>query len=134
VAGADRLKLAGEMAVQDIRALLSVLATPEDDLSLAACLRSPLFGLDEEQLYRLAAGRKRGEYLWLRLRESSHRHAVEVLADLMGQPGFMRPYDLVQRLLIRHGGRERLLARLGPEAQDGIDELLSQALSYESSE
>ena len=134
VAGADRLKLAGEMAVRDIRAVLSVLATPEDDLSLAACLRSPLFGLTEDQLYRLAAGRKRGEYLWRRLRESSHRAAVDLLSDLMGQTGFMRPYDLIQRLLIRHAGRERLIARLGPEAQDGIDELLSQALSYESSE
>ncbi len=134
VAGADRLKLAGEMAVRDIRAVLSVLATPEDDLSLAAGLRSPLFGLSEEQLYRLAAGRKKGEYLWRRLRDSDHRGAVDLLADLMGQTGFMRPYDLIQRLLIRHGGRERLIARLGPEAQDGIDELLSQALSYEASE
>lgn len=134
VAGADRLKLAGEMAVRDIRAVLSVLATPEDDLSLAAALRSPLFGLSEAQLYRLAAGRKRGEYLWRRLRESDHRAAVELLADLMGQTGFVRPYDLIQRLLIRHGGREKLLARLGPEAQDGIDELLSQALGYESGE
>lgn len=134
VAGADRLKLAGEMAVRDIRAVLSVLATPEDDLSLAASLRSPLFGLTEAQLYHLAQGRKRGEYLWRRLRDSDHRAAVELLSDLMGQTGFMRPYDLIQRLLIRHGGRENLIARLGPEAQDGIDELLSQALSYESSE
>ncbi|MBP6677667.1 MAG: UvrD-helicase domain-containing protein, partial [Paracoccus sp.] len=134
VAGADRLKLAGEMAVRDIRAVLSVLATPEDDLSLASSLRSPLFGLSEEQLYRLAAGRKKGEYLWRRLRDSDHRGAVDLLVDLMGQTGFMRPYDLIQRLLIRHGGRERLIARLGPEAQDGIDELLSQALSYEAGE
>ncbi|MCV2445977.1 double-strand break repair helicase AddA [Paracoccus sp. DMF] len=134
VAGADRLKLGGEIAVQDIRALLSVLATPEDDLSLAAILRSPLFGLSEEQLYRLARGRKRGEYLWRRLRDSGHREAVEILSDLMGQTGFLRPYDLIQRLLIRHGGRARLIARLGPEAQDGIDELLSQALRYEASE
>jgi ATP-dependent helicase/nuclease subunit A len=134
VAGADRMKLAGEIAVQDIGAVLSVLATPEDDLSLAACLRSPLFGLSEEQLYRLASGRVRGEYLWRRLRESAHREAVEIIADLMGQTGFLRPYDLIQRLLIRHSGRERLIARLGPEAQDGIDELLSQALRYESGE
>ncbi|HWL57930.1 MAG TPA: double-strand break repair helicase AddA [Paracoccus sp. (in: a-proteobacteria)] len=134
VAGADRLKLAGEMAVRDIRAVLSVLATPEDDLELAAALRSPLFGISEEQLYRLAAGRKKGEYLWRRLRDSHHRAAVDLLSDLMGQTGFMRPYDLIQRLLIRHGGRERLIARLGSEAEDGIDELLSQAMNYESSE
>ncbi|WP_134680981.1 double-strand break repair helicase AddA [Paracoccus ravus] len=134
VAGADRLKLAGEMAVRDIRAVLSVLATPEDDLSLAAALRSPIFQLTEEELFRLSAGRMKNEYLWRRLRASGHRHAVELLADLMGQTGFMRPYDLISRLLIRHGARERMVARLGPEAEDGIDELLSQALSYESSE
>ena len=133
VAGADRLKLGGEIAVQDIRAVLSVLATPEDDLSLAASLRSPLFGLTEAQLYRLAQGRKPGEYLVARLRQTLPA-PYAVLDDLMGQTGFLRPYDLIQRLLIRHGGREALLARLGPEAQDGIDELLSQALRYESSE
>lgn len=134
VAGADRLKLAGEMAVRDIRAVLSVMATPEDDLSLAASLRSPLFGLSEDDLYRLAAGRLPGEYLIRRLRASDHRAAYDLIDDLMNQTGFMRPYDLIQRLLIRHGGREKLIARLGPEAEDGIDELLSQALSYESAD
>ena len=134
VAGADRLKLAGEMAVRDIRAVLSVLATPEDDLSLAAALRSPIFGLSEGELYRLSVGRQPKEYLVKRLRESRHRSAYDLLDDLMDQTGFMRPYDLISRLLVRHGARERLVARLGPEAEDGIDELLSQALSYESSE
>ena len=57
VAGADRLRLGGELAVRDIRALLSVLATPEDDLSLACVLRSPLGGLDEDALFKLAARR-----------------------------------------------------------------------------
>ena len=37
-------------------------------------------------------------------------------------------------MLTRHDGRRRLLARLGPEAEDGIDELLAQALAYEQSE
>ena len=130
VAGADRLRLAAELAVRDITATLSVLATPEDDLSLAAALRSPLFGLTEDDLYRLAAGRGR-VYLWQRLRESDHAHAHEVLADLMRYADYLRPYDLISRLLIRHGGRAALLARLGPEAEDGIDELLSQAMAYE---
>ena len=134
VAGADRLKLAGELAVRDIRATLSVISTPEDDLSLAAALRSPLFGLSEADLYRLAVGRKKGEHLWRRLRDSQHREAVEILSDLMGLTGYLRPYDLISRLLTRHGGRERLVARLGTEAEDGINELLSQSLTYESSE
>ncbi|MFN3279038.1 MAG: double-strand break repair helicase AddA [Paracoccus hibiscisoli] len=134
VAGADRLRLAGELAVRDIIATLSVLATPEDDLSLAAALRSPLFGLSEDDLYRLAAGRGRREYLWTRLRESAHRPAYEVLSDLADNADYLRPHDLIARLLTRHGGRAALLARLGPEAVDGIDELMSQALAYEQVE
>ena len=133
VAGADRLKLAAELAVRDITATLSVVSTPEDDLCLAAILRSPLFGLTEDDLYRLAAGRGR-HYLWERLRASPHRRAYEVLSDLMGRTDQLRPYELISRLLVRHGGRAALLARLGPEAEDGIDELLSQALAYDTVE
>ncbi|TRW98842.1 double-strand break repair helicase AddA [Paracoccus sp. M683] len=134
IAGADRLKLAAELAVRDIRAVLACVDTPEDDLSLAAALRSPLFGLDEDALFRLAHGRRKREFLWERLRQSDHADAVAILTDLMNLSGYLRPYDLISRLLIRHGGRDRLLARLGQEAEDGIAELLSQALSYEGVE
>jgi ATP-dependent helicase/nuclease subunit A len=132
VAGADRLKLGGELAVKDVGALLSFLATPEDDLSLAAALRSPLFGWSEAELHALAAGRGRRR-LWpvLRERAEAHPETLAMLRDLLGQTDFLRPYDLVERILSRHDGRRRLLARLGPEAEDGIDSLLTQALGYE---
>ncbi|WP_410217166.1 double-strand break repair helicase AddA [Paracoccus sp. (in: a-proteobacteria)] len=133
VAGADRLKLAAELAVRDITATLSVLATPEDDLCLAAALRSPLFSLSEDDLYRLAAARE-GEFLWSRLRHSHHRAVWDIFYDLAQHADFLRPHDLIARLLTRHGGRAALLARLGPEAEDGIDELLSQSLAYEQVE
>ena len=121
------------MAVRDIRAVLSFLATPEDDLSLATALRSPLFGLGEDQLYRLAAPRK--GRLWPALRDAAeHRGIVDLLSDLQEQADFIRPHDLMARLLIRHGGREKLVARLGHEAEDGIDALMSQALVYEQAE
>ncbi|MFN3144969.1 MAG: double-strand break repair helicase AddA [Paracoccaceae bacterium] len=132
VAGADRLKLGGELAVRDIGALLSFLATPEDDLSLAAALRSPLFGWDEGALHDLAAGRAE-PYLWraLQSRKAEFPETLSTLEALRNAADFLRPYDLIERVLIRHDGRRRLLARLGPEAEDGIDALLSQALAYE---
>ncbi|MFN3970059.1 MAG: double-strand break repair helicase AddA [Gemmobacter sp.] len=129
VAGADRLKLGGEIAVRDLLAILSVIDLPGDDLSLAAVLRSPLFGWSEDALYRLAQGRP--GTLWEALRAQGPGEAAEVLADLMAQADFLRPYDLLERLLTRHGGRRRLLARLGQEAEDGIDAMLAQALAYE---
>ncbi|WP_099825036.1 double-strand break repair helicase AddA [Oceaniglobus indicus] len=132
IAGADRLKLGGELAVRDLRALLAFLATPEDDLSLACALRSPLFGWSEGALYDLAAGRDT-PYLWtaLRNRRGDFPETLTMIDALRREADFLRPYDLLDRILLRHGGRNRLLARLGDEAQDGLDELLNQALAYE---
>ena len=132
MAGADRLKVGAEMAVRDLKALLSFLALPEDDLSLATVLKSPLAGWDESALFELAHDRGNGP-LWpaLRAREAEHPHLLEMLHDLNARTDFLRPYDLIERILTRWGGRKALLARLGEEAQDGIDALLSQALTYE---
>ncbi len=131
IAGADRLKLGGELAVKDLAALLAFLATPEDDLSLAVILRSPFCGWSEAQLYDLAQGRT--GFLWQALRAKAHLYpdTMAMLNDLRDQTDYLRPYDLIERALTRHQGRRRLIARLGAEAEDGIDELLSQALAYE---
>ncbi|GGH29264.1 DNA helicase/exodeoxyribonuclease V, subunit A [Cribrihabitans marinus] len=136
IAGADRLKVGAELAVKDLAALLSFLATPEDDLSLACALKSPLFGWSERQLFDLAHHRAPGEYLWTALRRHGGNHAdtLATLRDLRGQTDFLRPYDLIERILTRHDGRRRLLGRLGNEAEDGINALLSQALGYERSD
>jgi ATP-dependent helicase/nuclease subunit A len=132
IAGADRLKVMSELAVRDVIALLSFLATPEDSLSLATALRSPLFGISEEQLFDLAHRRTR-KYLWegLRDRKDDFPEVMQVLDDLMGQTDFLRPYDLIERILTHHDGRKRLIGRLGQEAEDGVNALLGQALAYE---
>ena len=153
IAGADRLKLGAELAVRDIAALLSFLALPEDDLSLATALRSPLFGWSEAEIFDLA--HQRPGYLWRALRDKTEAATASATAgdslrepttgevatrtrmmldDLRRSADFMRPYELIERLLTRWGGRARLIARLGTEAEDGIDELLSQALGYERNE
>ncbi|MFD1195155.1 double-strand break repair helicase AddA [Seohaeicola saemankumensis] len=131
VAGADRLKVGAELAVRDLAALLSFLATPEDDLSLAVALKSPLFGWTEQQLFTLAQGRK--GYLWEALRNQTETHpdTLSILNDLRDQTDFLRPYELIETILTRHDGRRRILGRLGQEAEDGIDAFLAQALAYE---
>jgi ATP-dependent helicase/nuclease subunit A len=134
VAGADRLVLGDELAAKDLMALLSFLATDTDDLSLAVVLRSPLGGLTEDELYRLAFARECS--LWLRLEDqaASHLTVYSMLKALRSEVELLRPYDLLEKALTRHGGRLRLVARLGQECEDAIDELLTQALAYESTE
>jgi ATP-dependent helicase/nuclease subunit A len=135
IAGADRLKVGAELAVKDLAALLRFVATPEDDLSLAAALKSPLLGWSEKQLFDLAHDRG-GAFLWraLRDREGEFPDTLAMLRDLRDRADFLRPFDLIERILTRHDGRRRLLGRLGAEAEDGINALLSQALAYESSD
>ncbi len=132
IAGADRLRVGAELAVKDITAVLQFLALPEDDLSLACALRSPIFGWSEEELYQLAHHRT-DKFLWTALRKGDYPATFAILDDLRRQTDFLRPYDLIERILMRHDGRRNLLARLGQEAEDGIDALLSQALAYEGS-
>ncbi len=133
IAGSDRLKVGAELAVKDILSVLRFLALPEDDLSLAEALKSPLFAWSEQDLYALAQPRPDKSYLWQALRDSEdHPRTLTVLQDLRKQVDFLRPYDLINRLLTRHNGRTALLSRLGPEAEDGIDALLGQALDYEA--
>ncbi len=132
IAGADRLRVGAELAVKDLAAVLRFLALPEDDLSLASALRSPLFGWTEQDLFTLAHHRPEKSFLWEALRGSDHIKTLTILNDLRSKSDFLRPYDLIERILTRHDGRRNLLARLGPEAEDGIDALLSQALAYES--
>lgn len=135
IAGADRLKVGAELAVKDIAALLRFLALPEDSLSLAEALKSPIFGWSEQMLFDLAH-RRTDMHLWpaLRARAEEFPETMEILNDLRGQADFLRPYDLIERILTRHLGRAKLLGRLGTEAEDGINALLSQALAYERTE
>lgn len=134
IAGADRLKIGSELAVRDILAILSFLALPEDDLSLASALKSPVLGWNETMLFDLAANRKTGSFLWqsMRDRKNEFPETFETLSALRDRVDFERPFELIQTILTKFDGRERLLARLGPEVEDGIDELLTQALSYEA--
>ncbi|MFI4988804.1 MAG: 3'-5' exonuclease, partial [Alphaproteobacteria bacterium] len=61
------------------------------------------------------------------------------LAGLMRRVDFTPPYELFAAVLGGHGdaagksGRERMLARLGPEAEEPLDEFLALALAYERS-
>ena len=132
VAGADRMVLTSELAVQDLLALAKVASQPGDDLSVSALLRSPLCGISEDELFELA--HRREGSLWQAVQRSAHRAVADFLADMAAQADFLRPYEFLERVLVRHDGRRRLLARLGTEAEDAMDELLAQAFAYESSE
>ncbi len=133
VAGADRLVLTEHIAVMDLMALADCLLLPDDDLALASVLKSPLFGLSEEQLFAFAWNRKGSLMASLRASvDPSLTEAARVLDDLASAARRLTPFAFFAHVLGPMRGRARFLARLGPEATDALDEFLNLALDYET--
>jgi len=135
VAGADRMRLTDQLAIEDMMAVLQFVLLPEDDLTLATVLKGPLVGFDEDRLFDLAHDR-RERVLWHELRRRAGEHpdfarAAELLGGLMGRADFAPPYELMAEILGARGGRRHMIARLGRDAADPLDELMAAALAFE---
>jgi ATP-dependent helicase/nuclease subunit A len=134
-AGADRLKLGEHIAVMDLIAAARAALLPEDDLTLATVLKSPLIGLDDNDLLALAPKREGSLYDALAgSTELWHAEAVRRLNAWRARAPTWTPFDFFSQILGPEGGRERFLARLGPEANDAVDEFLRLTLVHEREE
>jgi ATP-dependent helicase/nuclease subunit A len=131
VAGADRLVLTEHIAVMDLMALADALLLPDDDLALASVLRSPLFGLSDEQLFDLAWDRKGSLRASLR-GNAAFAETESALDELTSAARKLSPFAFFAHVLGAARGRAKFLARLGPEANDALDEFLNLALDYET--
>lgn len=135
VAGVDRVRLGAPLAVKDLMAALRFGAQPLDDLNLANLLSSPLIGWNQDDLLEHVP-RANKISLWHHLRGSDQpvvAETVEKLRDILALADFETPQALLQWILVGPWrGREKLVARLGREANDPIDELVNAAFSYEA--
>jgi ATP-dependent helicase/nuclease subunit A len=136
VAGADRLVLTEHIAVMDLMALADCLLLPDDDLALACVLKSPLFGLDEERLFKLAWQRRISLRNALRTQDGDDtvRAIAAELDGLERDARALTPFAFYARVLGAGGGRRKILGRLSAESNDAIDEFLNVALDYERRE
>lgn len=134
VAGLDRMVLTDQLGVQDLIALGTFALMPHDDLNLAAVLKGPLIGFDEEKLFDICHGRD--GTVWTSLRKLARRDpacsaAFRTLTDILNRADMTPPFEFFAHILGPMTGRAHLLARLREEANDPIDEFLSLALGYE---
>jgi ATP-dependent helicase/nuclease subunit A len=138
VAGADRLMLTEHIAVMDLMVLADALLLPEDDLALATALRSPLFGFDDDDVFAIAWDRGPLSLRAALTQRASAKplfaEAVTLLGKLAELARHETPFAFYAQVLGAGGGRRRILARLGPEANDALDEFLNLALEYERRE
>lgn len=130
--------LAEQPEVQDLLALLDLLASPAHNLALARVLRSALFDVDEAGLLRLHEAAQGGSWLaaLLALPEPGDlKRAQDLLGrwvrELRHQPAF----EALQRVLVEGEFKARFAARLSPALIGprwaAIDALLDQALNLD---
>ncbi len=138
VAGADRLVLTEHIAVMDLLVLADALLLPQDDLALATALKSPLFGLDDNDIFALAHDRGTKSLRTALTQKAAdtkkYGQALALLLKLSQHARNDSPFEFYARLLGADCGRKRFLARLGHEAADALDEFLNLALEYEAGE
>jgi ATP-dependent helicase/nuclease subunit A len=110
---------------------------PDDDLALATVPKSPLFNFDEEQLFDLAWNRKASLRQTLRNKagdDPMFAAAARALDEIETASRAMSPFAFYAHVLGARRDRKSILARLGPEAADALDEFLNLALDYEARE
>lgn len=135
VSGADRLKISNHIAVLDILAVIDFACMPDDDLSLACVLKSPLVGLNDHAIEDIAFGRSGS--LWNALKKSNYTSIVEWLSLLIQSIPSQNAFSAISDVLTRQtpcenmNGWNAMMARLGEDCFDPLDELLSQAQDFD---
>jgi len=131
VAGADRLQLLQSIAVMDLMAAGRVALLPQDDLSLACVLKSPLIGLDDDDLIAIAPQRPASLYDALSAATATRHQQAFAVVERWRKRAQGSAFSFYAYLLGEDGGRRAMQKRLGPEARDAMDEFLKLALDHE---
>lgn len=132
VAGIDRMQIGEQLAVQDLLSAIRFVLQPQDDLSLACLLVSPLIGWTQEQLLEYGY-RPANVPLWRHIRSNLALAAdIELLHEMLASADFTTPFAFLEQILSgRMAGRKKFSARLGQEVLVPIEEFLNLAIEFE---
>lgn len=138
VGGLDRLVLQDHIAVKDVLAMLEFGLLPQDNLTLATIIKSPLIGWNEDQLMNFVLANKKASSLWVALNEYApdiYRYLLKI-HDLTLKK---RTFDVVSFILnnpcpadTEGSGLRAFIKRLGEDSIDPLQELLNTAIDTEN--
>jgi len=130
-AGRDKVELGSDIAAADLMSLLKFCVAQSDDLSLCEVLKSPLFGLSDDDLFELCFDR--GEKSVYRRLEENGRFAVLAaeLDEIIAKSREENPHLFFDFVLHTKGGRAKFVARMGDEAADVLDDFFEKTLEYD---
>lgn len=131
IAGIDKINLNEQIVILDLLAAARFAILPNDDLNLCCLLKSPLFGLNDTDLFTLCYNRGDNS-VWQQLQQSHvYTNIAKQLNHLYNISSQNRPFEFFSYILNNMQGRRKFIARLSSECEDAIDEFINQTLSFE---
>lgn len=138
--GTDRVQLVEDVVVQDLRSTLRFAVNHDDDLSLAEILKSPFGMFTEDELFVVAYGRQSS--LWMALKSAACEgplalKAAAIIVRIENAERIGRRLGAFSFLSAwldegQPAGRQLIRQRIGKASDDAIDELLGEALSFDT--
>jgi ATP-dependent helicase/nuclease subunit A len=105
----------------------------DDDLQLAAVLKSPLFGMSEDQLYDLAYNRGKASLMSRLMAHRGADGALGKMADQLARWQSRAEYESVFgffSFVLVDGGRQKFRDRLGRAVDESLDHFLNLAQNF----
>ena len=131
VAGSDRIILPEFPAVRDMLNLVRFCLKQDDDFSLCCVLKSPFYRLNERDIFNLCEIKnKAGQTVWDVL-ATAHPDIFADLGTIVEWAGEMGPYSFFERVLGPGNRRQKMIAALGEQIIDPVEEFLTICLAYE---
>lgn len=138
VAGSDRIILPNYPIIRDFMNLLRFCMCADNDYALACVLKSPMFRLTDDEIYALCAVRNTenaqntGQKVMLvDVVERMRPQIFANLQDLIQQYNVAGPYTFFSYVLNNFGAREKMVAALGTQILDPLEEFMTICLAYE---
>lgn len=143
VAGSDRIVLPNFPVIRDLMNLLRFCINNNDNYSLACVLKSPIFRLNDKEVFNICNVRndenKRRKQLDEKLPEISlfetlsgtNIKTFDILNEFLDCAKTAGPYEFFSHVLNSHGIREQMIAALGNQILEPLEEFMTLCLAYE---
>ncbi|MBO4480313.1 MAG: UvrD-helicase domain-containing protein [Alphaproteobacteria bacterium] len=146
VAGSDRIVLPNFPVIKDLMNLLRFCINNYDDYSLGCVLKSPMFALTDDAIYKICMARNTKN---ARRRSNldqgtpiqnvplfdfvkvMYPEIYNILTDFINRYSVTGPYTFFTYVLDNYGIREGMIAALGNQIIDPLEEFLTICLAYE---
>ncbi|MBN1324681.1 MAG: hypothetical protein JW974_00460 [Alphaproteobacteria bacterium] len=140
VAGNDRIILPEFPAIRDLLNLIRFCIDPSDDFALCCTLKSPFYRLNERNIFDICSYRK--ELAKNTLNDAKTVTVFDVLqknnpdifaklSEIIQWSKTLAPYSFFMRVLNTNNNRENMIAALGTQIIDPLEEFLTICLAYE---